>query len=166
MESVNNDTGEGLGDGVFTEILRQRVPEGGLSVAAADAPTYNYPERNQIEIIPSDKFKPKTIGFHVAIQGPDTISGTHRHSCEAILYILEGSGSSTIDGQEYPWQVGDSIYVPPMAWHSHHAGPEGARVLGMWNVPLMEALGLYVNEEAGDTGHPDAKPSVRTTLHP
>lgn len=150
----------------WTDILRQRRPEGGLVVKAADAPRFEWPDRNQVEIYPTEPFKPFTIGFHIGELPPDSNTGTHRHSCEAILYILEGSGYSLVDGEKAPWAAGDAVYVPPMAWHQHFSGPEGSRMIGMWNVPLMERLGLYVNEEAGDTDHPDAKPSVRTTLLP
>ncbi|MQB01270.1 MAG: cupin domain-containing protein [Actinobacteria bacterium] len=150
----------------WSDLLRQRRPDGGLVVKAADAPRFEWSDRNQLEIYPTEPFKPKTIGFHIGEMPANRSTGSHRHSCEAILYILEGSGHTIVDGETFGWEAGDSVYVPPMAWHSHHSGPSGSRMIGVWNVPLMEALGLYVNEEAGDTGNADAEPSVRTTLLP
>ena len=41
----------------------------------------------------------------------------HRHTVEAVIYILQGKGYSVIDGIKYPWEAGDMICVPVFAWH-------------------------------------------------
>jgi uncharacterized cupin superfamily protein len=48
-------------------------------------------------------------------------SSSHRHShTEAMLYALEGSGYSEVDGKRYDWVAGDAVYVPPkMTVHEH-----------------------------------------------
>jgi quercetin dioxygenase-like cupin family protein len=48
-------------------------------------------------------------------------SSSHRHShTEAVLYALDGSGYSEIDGARYDWVAGDAVYVPPrMTVHEH-----------------------------------------------
>jgi len=40
----------------------------------------------------------------------------HRHTVEAVIYILQGKGHSVIDGIKYPWEAGDLICVPVFAW--------------------------------------------------
>lgn len=50
---------------------------------------------------------------------PHSSSHCHSHT-EAILYALEGSGYSEIDGQRYDWTAGDAVHVPPkMTMHEH-----------------------------------------------
>jgi gentisate 1,2-dioxygenase len=137
-----------------------------LLCTSEEADKFDWPERNNVEWYYSHKLPARTIGFHIGHFKPNMQGGTHRHSCEALIYILEGDGYSAVDGETIEWKAGDALFVPPMAWHAHHSGPSGARIIGMWNVPLLEAMGLYYNEEAGDTGHPDAKHQVRTTLLP
>jgi mannose-6-phosphate isomerase-like protein (cupin superfamily) len=37
-----------------------------------------------------------------------------------MLYVLEGSGYSEIDGERYDWEAGDAVHVPPrMTLHEH-----------------------------------------------
>jgi quercetin dioxygenase-like cupin family protein len=152
--------------GALEESFRDRR-KGSMLVRAEDADFFDLPERNSKEWIYSHKLPAKTLGFHVAEFAPNTHGGTHRHLCEAIIYIIEGAGYSLIDGQErVEWKAGDALFIPPMCWHSHHTGDTTVRVIGMWNIPLMEALGLYFIEEAADTGHPDAQRFVRDTLLP
>lgn len=48
-------------------------------------------------------------------------SSSHKHShTEAMLYVLEGSGYSEVDGVRYDWSAGDAVHVPPkMTVHEH-----------------------------------------------
>jgi mannose-6-phosphate isomerase-like protein (cupin superfamily) len=52
----------------------------------------------------------------------------HRDS-EEIYFLLEGGGVIAIDGDSREVGVGDAILIPPGAWHTLRAGPEGARLL-------------------------------------
>jgi hypothetical protein len=37
-----------------------------------------------------------------------------------MLYVLEGTGYSEIDGRRYDWEAGDAVHVPPrMTLHEH-----------------------------------------------
>jgi uncharacterized cupin superfamily protein len=49
------------------------------------------------------------------------MSRSHKHShTEAILYVIEGSGYSEIDGKRYDWEAGDAVHIPPkMTVHEH-----------------------------------------------
>jgi quercetin dioxygenase-like cupin family protein len=48
-----------------------------------------------------------------------TSSHKHAHT-EALLYVLEGSGYSEVDGKRYDWEAGDAVHVPPkMTVHEH-----------------------------------------------
>jgi quercetin dioxygenase-like cupin family protein len=53
-------------------------------------------------------------------------SRSHRHThTEAMLYVLEGTGYSEIDGERYDWEEGDAVHVPPrMTLHEHFNGSD------------------------------------------
>jgi quercetin dioxygenase-like cupin family protein len=56
---------------------------------------------------------------HVFEEVPHSSSHKHSHT-EAMLYVLEGSGYSEVDGKRYDWAAGDAVHVPPkMTVHEH-----------------------------------------------
>ena len=70
---------------------------------------------------------PETNGFkaqaavmtHIFEEVPHSQSHKHSHT-EAMLYVLEGTGYSEIDGSRYDWTAGDAVHVPPkMTIHEH-----------------------------------------------
>jgi mannose-6-phosphate isomerase-like protein (cupin superfamily) len=52
----------------------------------------------------------------------------HRES-EEIYFLLEGGGTLEVDGEARDVGPGDAILIPPAAWHTLRAGPDGARLL-------------------------------------
>jgi gentisate 1,2-dioxygenase len=77
----------------------------------------------------------------------------HRHTVEAVLYVLQGKGHSVIDGIRYDWEPGDFISVPMFSWHRHlNTGDEDFIYLAATTGPLSLALGLAVYE---DERYPD-----------
>lgn len=77
----------------------------------------------------------------------------HRHTVEAVLYVLQGKGHSIIDGTRYDWEAGDFISVPMFAWHRHlNTGNEDFIYVAATTGPLSLALGLAVYE---DERYPD-----------
>jgi len=85
-----------------------------------------------------------TVG-HLA-QGERTRK--HRHTYETILYILEGSGTTTIEDKVVEWTAGDAVYVPVWAWHFHENRGTGlCRYLACENAPMLQNLGAAVREE-------------------
>jgi len=72
----------------------------------------------------------------------------HRHTVEAVLYVLQGKGHSIIDGVRYDWEEGDFICVPMFAWHRHiNTGDRDFIYLAATTGPLSLALGLAVYED-------------------
>jgi len=72
---------------------------------------------------PSDEtngFRAKAVAMtNIFEEAPGTRSHRHTHT-EAMLYVLEGSGYSEIDGERYDWEAGDAVHVPPrMTLHEH-----------------------------------------------
>ncbi len=44
-------------------------------------------------------------------------SPPHRHDCEEVILILEGSGALSIDGAELPFTQGQTLVIPPNKPH-------------------------------------------------
>ena len=55
--------------------------------------------------------------------GAHTTSTIHRHSWDAQLFIVEGSGWSEIDGKRYDWKAGDAVQIPPKMTRHEHFNP-------------------------------------------
>ena len=72
----------------------------------------------------------------------------HRHTVEAIIYIIEGYGHSIIDGKRYDWEAGDVISVPQFAWHRHIVESEKDVIrFASTTGPLSMAIGQAVYED-------------------
>ena len=58
---------------------------------------------------------------------PGTVTTIHRHSWDAILFMVEGSGWTEVDGVRYDWKAWDAIHIPAWSWHRH--GNDGGEAL-------------------------------------
>lgn len=74
----------------------------------------------------------------------------HRHTTEAILYVVKGTGHTTIgfDGQpedRIDWEEGDLIGIPLWAWHQHFndSNSEIVRYLAIQDTFTIKQLGLH-----------------------
>jgi len=83
---------------------------------------------------------------------PGVVSTVHRHSWDATLFIVEGSGWTEIDGRRFDWKPWDALHLPSNAWHRHgNDGDKPARFMSFSSEPIVEALGMAVVEDGGDT---------------
>ncbi len=83
---------------------------------------------------------------------PGEVSTIHRHSWDAILFVVDGSGWSEVDGRRHEWRPWDTIYLPGWAWHRHgNEGGKPAKFASFSVQPMVELLGLAVVEDGGDT---------------
>ncbi len=51
---------------------------------------------------------------------------THRHAQDECIWILRGELIINVDGQEYPLQAGDRIYLPARTPHTARVPDKGA----------------------------------------
>jgi gentisate 1,2-dioxygenase len=73
---------------------------------------------------------------------PHEAARPHRHSMNALRFVLEGSGAETIvDGKACSMRPGDLITTPGWCWHEHVAG-EGEPTI--WMDVLDFALHLFL----------------------
>jgi len=68
------------------------------------------------------------------------------------FHVIEGSGSSIVEGQRLDWEDKDVFCVPGWTFHEHvNTGKEPAILFSHTDVPVMRSLDLY-REEAHPAG--------------
>ena len=83
---------------------------------------------------------------------PGVTSTVHRHSWDAMLFVVAGWGWTEIDGERVQWGPGDSLHLPSWAWHRHgNEGTQTARFLSFSSEPMLETMGMASLEDAGTT---------------
>jgi gentisate 1,2-dioxygenase len=79
---------------------------------------------------------------------PGEVARPHRHSMDALRFVLDGSGAVTrVDGKEAPMQRGDLVLTPGWCWHEHwHAGDAPIVWLDVLNVHAHIKLDTFAFE--------------------
>jgi gentisate 1,2-dioxygenase len=89
-----------------------------------------------------------TMACYLQMLRPGVQTRAHRHTSSAVYHVVRGAGSTVIDAIRYPWKEGDFFVVPPSARHEHaNQEAEPAILFSLQDVPLLQALGLYREEE-------------------
>jgi uncharacterized RmlC-like cupin family protein len=95
---------------------------------------------------------------HLSELPPGAASVNHRHTTEAVLYIVRGKGHTIMgyDGEEptrVDWEEGDMLGIPLWAWHQHFndSDTDVARYLAIQDTFTIKQLGLHQIER-----HPDS----------
>jgi gentisate 1,2-dioxygenase len=87
-------------------------------------------------------------GFQVLLPGER--ARPHRHSMNAIRFVVEGSGATTfVDGKACPMNFGDLILTPGWTWHDHVH--EGAKRI-VWLDVLDGQLHRFLETDAFEPG--------------
>lgn len=72
-----------------------------------------------------------------------------RHTGSILNYVIDGCGTTIVEGQKFDWQAGDFIAIPPWSWYEHmNISSEDATLFQVNDIPAMQALGLYREELA------------------
>jgi gentisate 1,2-dioxygenase len=83
---------------------------------------------------------------------PGSSQTVHRHSWDAMAFVVSGSGWTEIDGVRHQWRPWDALHLP--AWSWHRSGVDGdapARLMTYSTEPLLTTLGMAVLDDRGDT---------------
>jgi gentisate 1,2-dioxygenase len=110
-----------------------------------------YSEERQCSVFIAD-LPSYTLGVNITFLKPDSHDRKHRHYYETLLFILEGSGYSIIEGERVEWEAGDALHIPPWSWHQHFntVSDKEVRYLACTNAPLLQGVGgIAIREEAG-----------------
>ncbi len=85
---------------------------------------------------------------------PGEIARAHRHSTNAMRFILEGGGAySSVEGERVMMNPGDFVLTPYWTWHDHgHVGSEPVIWLDALDNPVAKFFGAMFRENyAGET---------------
>jgi gentisate 1,2-dioxygenase len=110
----------------------------------------------------------RMIDARIIELAPGERTSTHRHSHDAVCFVVEGQGTTAIGTDRYAWMRWDAVHTPAWSWHRHeNTGKSRARLLAITDAPLVESLGLSRIDDAGDVPpEPDAPLRVRVTGGP
>lgn len=97
-----------------------------------------------------------TLTAALQILKPGESARPHRHSPNALRFVLDGEGAYTIvDGKECLMEEGDLVTTPGWTWHEHvHRGTRPIIWLDSLDVPLHRYLGT----DAFEPGPPNKMP--------
>lgn len=92
---------------------------------------------------PEDESTVRSLAAAIQCLLPGETARPHRHSMNALRFVLEGSGADTVvDGKVCAMEVGDLILTPAWCWHEHrHRGSRPMIWLDVLDVPLHLYLG-------------------------
>ena len=72
-----------------------------------------------------------------------------RSTASTLVYVLSGSGTSTVGDMEFSWSKNDVFTVPNWTWVSHVARDENAYLIKVSNCGMLQTLGLLRSEHSG-----------------
>jgi gentisate 1,2-dioxygenase len=87
-----------------------------------------------------------TMAYYLQLLKAGFHGKAHRHTTNTIYFVVRGSGSSVIDGKEFPWEENDILAVPSWRWHEHIAHQE-TFLMSFTDAPVREPIGLCQIEE-------------------
>jgi gentisate 1,2-dioxygenase len=100
-----------------------------------------------------------TISVAVQYLLPGEVAPAHRHTPNAIRFMLHGVGAyTTIEGDKFVMRRGDLVVTPSMTWHDH--GNEGTEPV-VWTDALDSPVVRYLENLAMDPYEGESQP-VRT----
>jgi mannose-6-phosphate isomerase-like protein (cupin superfamily) len=79
-------------------------------------------------VVPANGFRSTSVAVTTRwMDEPFHHSGRHKH-LEAVVYAIEGRGTTEMQGRQVPWEAGDVLYVPPAMWEHEHTNDNPERV--------------------------------------
>ena len=120
-----------------------------LITAAIEVASPEAVERRVLQLVPpipkcqDEQQTSRTLAANIQILLPGEKARPHRHTMNALRFVLEGSGASTIvDGKSCPMEEGDLILTPAWTWHEHvHQGSGPIIWLDALDVPFQQYMG-------------------------
>ena len=90
----------------------------------------------------------KTMGMRLQMIRPGVHCEPRRHTGSKLYHVVQGEGTTIVDGVPYEWRRGDFLTVRPWALHEHlnRSADQEAVLFQVNDFPAMEALGYYREE--------------------
>ena len=90
-----------------------------------------------------------TLSCEMQMLRPRERTRGHRHTSSVVYHAFRGRGRTTIDGDVFEWEKGDTLVVPLWCTHHHeNTADEAAYLFSISDQPVMAQLGLYQEEPA------------------
>ncbi|MPZ13251.1 MAG: cupin domain-containing protein [Chloroflexi bacterium] len=85
-----------------------------------------------------------TLSAAVQLLPPHFATEAHRHNCTTSYFVVQGEGTTLVDGERVAWATGDIFQVPPWRLHQHENRlGEDAILYRVTDEPTMRAWGFY-----------------------
>jgi gentisate 1,2-dioxygenase len=85
-----------------------------------------------------------TLSGAVQLLPPHFATRAHRHNCTTSYFVVQGEGTTTVDGERVAWVQGDIFRVPPWRLHQHENRLGADAILyRVTDEPTMRAWGFY-----------------------
>ncbi len=99
----------------------------------------------------------RNLNAGLQILMPGESARPHRHSMNALRFVLSGSGATTVvDGKPCAMEFGDLVTTPGWCWHEHVHQGDGPIV---WLDVLDASLHRYLGTDAFQPGPPNELPA-------
>jgi len=91
---------------------------------------------------------------------PGEVAPAHRHSSNALRFIIEGEGAyTTVEGERVAMHAGDFVLTPGWSWHDHgHVGQGPVIWLDALDNPFTQFFGAIFRENYPEDKHPVTHP--------
>ncbi|HEY6720988.1 MAG TPA: cupin domain-containing protein, partial [Burkholderiales bacterium] len=92
---------------------------------------------------------------------PNEIAPTHRHTPNALRFLIEGEGAYTaVDGERIRMRPGDFVVTPNWTWHDHgNTGSEPVVWLDGLDTAFANLLGAHFREDTPEDSPPVTRPA-------
>lgn len=88
-----------------------------------------------------------TMGLSLQTLRAGFVGKACRSTGSKLYYVVEGHGTTKIEGKTHEWGQGDFIAVAPWAWHEHrNEHKDDAVIFRVDDHPAMRALGFFREE--------------------
>ena len=89
-----------------------------------------------------------TMALYMMRLAPGRATTSYRTTANTLYAVVEGEGTTTIEGRRFDWARGDVIVAP--SWHTQsHQTRDGAVLFRVTDEPVMERLGFLRSEDQG-----------------
>ena len=144
-------------------IVRERLLEAGELVSARDAERRVLVLENPALTGRSRATESLYAGIQLVL--PGEIAVPHRHSQAAIRFVIEGTGYTTVEGEQCRMAPGDLVLTPGRCPHDHGAdGGEPLIWLDGLDIPIVEFMRATFFEPLGHEPMPLTKPVNASAL--
>src|SRR5690349_12995771 len=123
-------------------VPARRNAEKGLRALAEHTPRGEAVEMDYVNPETGDACLP-TMGFTAMMLRPGESVRPPLRSTSAVHHVVEGAGTSVINGETFAWKRGDTFSAPVFALIEHSAPKEPAFLIRVHDTPLQQKLNYY-----------------------